>query len=300
MRRLKNHRKTHQLLKCPKCQNLIVGSSLTMHKRKCLTTKPIHQTDFKSSRDSSRFLHDHNYFKTKEPHYQPVLPMLSTLPQSALSMAESVKDDGALSLGVRTGADQLEEIKETNGALSDSCPPVEEAERPAKSKLYRTAAQILEKSRALFEIKLSSSLPEVSSPAPAPAVRKDLQDLPQKLIDKILAKEAAKERFTDKSKEDKVRSLRRLLEISRLVKSVFISERKVAVLTTVITKRVVASYPGIISEEIIKKDLRYLVEVTTGFLSFVCVQGQEYVKLNQGIDINNVVSHIKILINNSM
>ena len=53
-----------------------------------------------------------------------------------------------------------------------------------------------------------------------------------------------------------------------------------------------ASYPGIISEEIITKDLRYLAEVTTGFLSFVSVQGQEYVKLYTGTDINNVVGHI--------
>ena len=201
----------------------------------------------------------------------------------------------------------------------DSCPPVEEAELPAKPEveLVTTAAQILEKSRALFEInpKLSSSLAtaaekkvetevKVSSPAPAPVVRKDLQGLPQKLIDKILAKEAekaAKDMFTDKSKEDKVRRLRRLPEIARLVKSVFISERKAAILTTVIIKKVVASYPGIISEEIITKDLRYLVEVTTGFLSFVSVQGQEYVKLYPGIDINNVVGHInKISLNNSM
>lgn len=196
----------------------------------------------------------------------------------------------------------------------DSCPPVEEAELPPKPEveLVTTAAQILEKSRALFEInpKLSSSLAnaaekkveaeaKVSSPAPAPVVRKDLQGLPQRLIDKILAKEAekaAKDMFTDKSKEDKVRRLRRLPEISRLVKSVFISERKAAVLTPVITKKVVASYPGSISAENMLKDLRYLVEVTTGFLSFVSVQGKEYVKLNPGADINQVVGQIEKLL----
>ena len=130
-------------------------------------------------------------------------------------------------------------------------------------------------------------------------MRKDLQGLPQKLIDKILAKEAekaAKDMFTDKSKEDKVRRLRRLPEISRLVKSVFISERKAAVLTPVITKKVVASYPGSISAENMMKDLRYLVEVTTGFLSFVSVQGKEYVKLNPGADINQVVGQIEKLL----
>ena len=196
----------------------------------------------------------------------------------------------------------------------DSCPPVEEADLPPKPEveLVTTAAQILEKSRALFEInpKLSSSLAtaaekkvetevKVSSPAPAPVVRKDLQGLPQKLIDKILAKEAekaAKDMFTDKSKEDKVRRLRRLPEIARLVKSVFISERKAALLTPIITKKVVASYPGSISAENMMKDLRFLVEVTTGFLSFVSVQGQEYVKLIPGADINQVVVQIEKLL----
>ena len=194
----------------------------------------------------------------------------------------------------------------------DSCPPVEEAELPAKPEveLVTTAAQILEKSRALFEInpKLSESLasaaekkkvPEVTAsspaPAPAPAVRKDLQGLPQKLIDKILAKEAekaAKDMLTDKSKEDKVRRLRRLPEIARLVKSVFISERKTALLTPIVLKKVVDSYPGQMSTDNMTKDLKYLVEVTSGFISFVSVQGKEYLKLNSAADINKVVGEL--------
>ena len=194
----------------------------------------------------------------------------------------------------------------------DQCPPVTEAEFPEKPvvEVVTSAAQILEKSRALFEInpKLSESLasaaekkkvPEVtaSSPAPAPppAVRKDLQGLPQKLIDKILVKEAekaAKDMLTDKSKEDKVRRLRRLPEIARLVKSVFISERKTALLTPIVLKKVVDSYPGQMSTDNMTKDLKYLVEVTSGFISFVSVQGKEYLKLNSAADINKVVGEL--------
>ena len=198
----------------------------------------------------------------------------------------------------------------------DRCPPVEEAELPQKPEVevVTTAAQILEKSRALFEInpRLSGSLATVaekkeaevpvSTPPPAAAVRKDLQGLPQKLIDKILAKEAekaAKDMFTDKSKEDKVRRLRRLPEIARLVKSVFITERKFAVLTPIVEKKVVASYPGSMSAVNLKTDLKYLVEVSPGFLSFVTVQGKEYLKLNPAADINKVVGEIEKMLENA-
>ena len=40
------------------------------------------------------------------------------------------------------------------------------------------------------------------------------------------------------------------------------------------------------------KDLKYLVEVTSGFISFVSVQGKEYLKLNSAADINKVVGEL--------
>jgi len=194
----------------------------------------------------------------------------------------------------------------------DKCSAIEEAELPAKPEVevVTTAAQILEKSKALFQVnpKLSETLAtaaekkkeeEVKTPAtptPAKAVRKDLQGLPQKLIDKILAKEAeqaAKDMLVDKVKEDKIKQLRRLPEIARILKSLFVTERKPALLFKLVTKKALASYPGNMSEDNMIKDIKYTGEITGNWVTMVKIQGNEYLKINNGIDINNIVAQLE-------
>ena len=200
----------------------------------------------------------------------------------------------------------------------DKCTPIEEAELPPKPEVEvaSSAAQILEKSRALFEVnpKLSESLAAVAekkqavevkpvTPAPVKTVRKDLQGLPQKLIDKILAKEAeqaAKEMSVDKVKEEKIRKLRRLPELSRIVKSIYVTEKKPALEVKIVTKKAVNSYPGNISEENLLKDLTYLREVTKTWLTYHKIQGKEYIKINQSMDVNNVVADIEKMLAEEM
>jgi len=194
----------------------------------------------------------------------------------------------------------------------DKCSAIEEAELPAKPEVevVTTAAQILEKSKALFQVnpKLSETLAtaaekkkeeEVKTPAtptPAKAVRKDLQGLPQKLIDKILAKEAeqaAKDMLVDKVKEDRIKQLRRLPEIARILKSLFVTERKPALLFKLVTKKALASYPGNMSEDNMIKDIKYTGEITGNWVTMVKIQGNEYLKINNGIDINNIVAQLE-------
>jgi len=204
----------------------------------------------------------------------------------------------------------------------DKCPPIAESQFPEEPYVEKvtTAAEILEKSRALFEInpKLSDTLAKaadvkqseekssdpteakVESPKPAPKpIRKELQGLPPKLIEKILAKEAekaAREMFTDKDREEKIKRLRRLPVIARIVKNTFISERKAALPFAIVIKKTVASYPGHLASDILTKDFRYLMEVTKPWAANPMVQGQEYVKLNQNIDINTVVQQLEKLL----
>ena len=202
----------------------------------------------------------------------------------------------------------------------DKCNPIEEAELPPKPEIEvaSSAAQILEKSRALFEVnpKLSESLAAVAekkkeamleikpvTPAPVKTVRKDLQGLPQKLIDKILAKEAeqaAKEMSVDKVKEEKIRKLRRLPEIARIVRSIYVTEKKPALEVKIVSKKAVNSYPGNISEENMLKDLTYLREVTKTWLTHHKIQGKEYLKINQAMDLNKVVADIEKMLAEEM
>jgi len=201
----------------------------------------------------------------------------------------------------------------------DKCNPIEEAELPEKPLIEAasSALQILEKSRALFEVnpKLSQSLAAVAekkkevveikpvTPAPVKTVRKDLQGLPQKLIDKILAKEAeqaAKEMSVDKVKEEKIRKLRRLPEIARIVRSIYVTEKKPALEIKIVSKKAVNSYPGNVSEENMLKDLTYLREVTKTWLTYHKIQGKEYLKINQSMDLNKVVADIEKMLAEEM
>jgi len=203
----------------------------------------------------------------------------------------------------------------------DKCPPISESEFPEAPFVEKvtTAAQILEKSRALFEInpKLSNTLAkaaddkasndaskpaedkaEIPKPAPKP-IRKELQGLPPQLIEKILAKEAAKaerEMFTDKVKEEKIKRLRRLPTLARIVKNTFTSENKPALMFDFVIKKAVSSYPGHLSSDVMTTDVRFLIKVSQPWVANPMVQGKEYVKLNKNIDVNTVVQQLEKLL----
>jgi len=199
----------------------------------------------------------------------------------------------------------------------DKCPAIAEADFPEEPYVEKvtTAAQILEKSRVLFEInprlsetlskaaeckvageKLESSEVKVETPKLTPKpIRKELQGLPPKLVEKILAKEAekaAREMFTDKDREEKIKRLRRLPTIARILKNTFVSERKAALPFDLVIKKAVSSYPGHLSSEMMTKDMRYLIEVTKPWAVNPTVQGKEFIKVNQ-TDINTVVLQLE-------
>ena len=106
---------------------------------------------------------------------------------------------------------------------------------------------------------------EVAAP-----VRKELSGLPAGLLEKIQAKEAAKraaELVTDKGKEERAKQLRRLPAIARLLRNIYISERKAALPHPIILKKVVASYPGHIAQEVLSKDIEKLCELNRAWRS---------------------------------
>lgn len=201
----------------------------------------------------------------------------------------------------------------------DRCPPIVDSDFPEAPFVEKvtTAAQILEKSRALFEInpKLAETLVKaadakqtgenpsgptevkVEAPKPAPKpIRKELQGLPPKLIEKILAKEAekaAREMFTDKGREEKIKRLRRMPVLARILKNTFTSENKPALPFDMVIKKAVSSYPGHLPSEVMIKDVRYLIEVAKPWVGNPMVQASEYLKLNKNMDVNDVVKQLE-------
>jgi chromatin licensing and DNA replication factor 1 len=126
----------------------------------------------------------------------------------------------------------------------DSCPAVPATELPAKPQLqeYMSAKAMLEQARDLFEAapRVSAVLEEVAGkvaeeqpvvpPVEKPkAVPKALASVPTSLLERIRAKEAekkAKEMYQDKGEEIRMKRLKRLPDIARIIKSIFISESR--------------------------------------------------------------------------
>jgi len=249
---------------------------------------------------------------------QGIVERKSIFHNSLLDMVKSHHKQFCAGLGNPVTVEDEQLVKFHKDFDVDKCPAVSESEFPAAPFVEKitTAAQILEKSRALFEInpkladtlakaaegKESADQPElaevkVEAPKPAPKpIRKELQGLPAKLIEKILAKEAekaAKEMYTDKGKEEKIKRLRRLPVLARIVKNTFTSENKPALPFDMVIKKAVSSYPGHLPSEVMTKDVRYLIEVATPWAGNPQVQGTEYIKLNKNIDVNTVVQQLE-------
>jgi hypothetical protein len=168
--------------------------------------------------------------------------------------------------------------------------PAEPVVEPVQS-----AAQVLQNSRHLFEITPKF---DTSKPAPKP-IHKKLQGLPPKLVNKIVAKEAdkaAREMFSNKGREEKIKRLRRLPVLARILKNTFTSENKASLPFEMVVKKAVSSHPGHFPSETIVKDLRYLIEVSQPWVTNPKVQGTEYLKLNKNIDVNQVVEDVEMLL----
>ena len=178
------------------------------------------------------------------------------------------------------------------------CPPVPEFNLPVKPCVrVIPAAEMLQQSRRLFEMNPADvTITQKSASRP---IRKELEGLNPNLIQKIQEKEAenaAKDMYTDKAEEEKLKRLRRLPVLARILKNVFISEEKTSLEFDTVIKKAVFSYPGYISTEKITADLKYLIEVTGPWATTPKVQGIEYIKIDKKICVNTIVEKLEGLL----
>ena len=164
-----------------------------------------------------------------------------------------------------------------------------------------TAEQMLEHSRSLFEIspRAQNNEEEINTTKPATKHRKELNGLPDKLIEKVLLKEAKKaerQMFHDKDKDNKIKRLRRLPVMARIVKNVFTSEKKVSLPLNFVLDKALFSYPGHLPKCVLYEDLRYLMKITETWVENPYVLGVEYLKLDRRFDVNKVVDKLDRLL----
>ncbi|XP_072292412.1 DNA replication factor Cdt1 [Eucyclogobius newberryi] len=188
----------------------------------------------------------------------------------------------------------------------DTVPPVLGSPLPQspKTESLTTAQEVLDKARALMTSKMESALVSVvlksaekaavddketaatSCPTPTPTA---LKGVSQSLLERIRAKDAQKLQaiMTRNPAQDKrVLMMSRLGELARILRNVFVAEKKPALIMEVACNRMVASYTSALSTGEMEKHIRLLAEVASDWLTIVPIRKDFYLKLNKNMELS--------------
>ncbi|XP_067465327.1 DNA replication factor Cdt1 [Thunnus thynnus] len=204
----------------------------------------------------------------------------------------------------------------------DTVPAVQNSSlpQPPHTEKLVTAQEVLDKARSLITPKMEKALvslalktedieskePEslsnppatkISTPSPAPAtgVPTALKGVSQSLLDRIRAKEAQKLQATmtrNPTQEDRLLMMSRLRELARILRNVFVAEKKPALIMEVACNRMVASYRSALSTGEMEKHIRLLAEVAADWLTIHPIRKDIYLKLNKNMELNVVLDKL--------
>ncbi|XP_013858463.1 DNA replication factor Cdt1 isoform X2 [Austrofundulus limnaeus] len=197
-------------------------------------------------------------------------------------------------------------------------PPSSLPQPPATQKLS-TAQEVLDKARSLLTPKMEKALVSLtlntedknaassdsssqnqassssSSSTPAAQLPASLKGVSQSLLDRIRAKEAQKLQAAmtrSSAQEERLLMMSRLGELARILRSVFVAEKKAALIMEVACNRMVASYRSALSTGEMEKHLRLLAEVAADWLSVLQIRKDFYLKLNKNMDLSIVLEKL--------
>ncbi|XP_039546692.1 DNA replication factor Cdt1 isoform X3 [Pimephales promelas] len=190
----------------------------------------------------------------------------------------------------------------------DEVPDVKPADlpQPPQTEKLSSAQEVLDRARALMTPKMEKALanmalktaesacaeePEAAEkPAETPGA---LKGVSQSLLERIRAKEAQKLRAAmtrDPEQERRLVMMSRLPELARILRNVFVAEKKPALLMELVCNRVIASYRSPLSCDEMEKHLRLLAESTEAWLTIHPIRKDLYLKLNKSTDLNLVLN----------
>uniref|UniRef100_A0A3B5M602 CDT1 Geminin-binding domain-containing protein n=1 Tax=Xiphophorus couchianus TaxID=32473 RepID=A0A3B5M602_9TELE len=173
---------------------------------------------------------------------------------------------------------------------------------PPHTENVSTAQEVLEKARSLITPKVRRQRPSTSttwsgSPAVPPAglVPSSLKGVSQSLLDRIRAKEAQKLQAAmtrNPAQEERLLMLTRLGELARILRNVFVAEKKSALVMEVACNRMAASYRSALSLGEMEKHIRLLAEVAPDWLSIHPIRKDFYLKLNKMVELNVILDKL--------
>lgn len=190
--------------------------------------------------------------------------------------------------------------------------------QPPHAERLATAREVLDKARSLMTPKMEKALvslalksegeapgsqvtaspssplppPSTASAAPLPAA---LKGVSQSLLDRIRAKEAQKLQAAmtrNPAQEDRLLMMSRLPELARILRTVFVAEKKPALIMEVACSRMIGSYRSALSTGEMEKHIRLLAEVAPDWLTIHPIRKDFYLKLQKMMELNTVVDKI--------
>ncbi|CAJ1066535.1 DNA replication factor Cdt1 [Xyrichtys novacula] len=198
----------------------------------------------------------------------------------------------------------------------DTVPAVQTSSlpQPPQTEKLTTAQEVLDKARSMITPKIEKALvsmalrtedkaeerkdstsPQKSEFAQTQAAPAALKGVSQSLLERIRAKEAQKLQAAmtrNSVQEERLLMMSRLPELARILRNVFVSEKKPALIMEVACNRMMASYRSALSSGEMEKHIRLLAEVVAEWLTIHPIRKDFYLKLNKNMELNIVLDKL--------
>ncbi|XP_007442681.1 DNA replication factor Cdt1, partial [Python bivittatus] len=192
----------------------------------------------------------------------------------------------------------------------DEVPDVVPAEVPQPPQVDRvsTAQEVLARAHGTLTPKMEKALTNLvlrtaetspsalQPPHPAlPGTPNSLKGVSQSLVERVRAKEAQKLQALmtrDPQREHWLAMLGRLPEMARVLRSIFVAEKKQALSMEVACQRMMESCRALMPMGEMEKHLRLFAELLPDWVRILSVRKESYVKLDKTVDLNIITERL--------
>ncbi|XP_043937638.1 DNA replication factor Cdt1 isoform X2 [Protopterus annectens] len=186
--------------------------------------------------------------------------------------------------------------------------------RPPHVEQITTAQEVLNRARSLMSPKMEKALANIAlktaetcageakdvlskalEPGQPATTSITLKGVSPSLLERIRAKEAQKMQAMmtrNSQQEERLLMMYRLSDMARILRNVFVSEKKPALIMEIACNRVITSYSSTMPSSDMEKHLRLLSEIVPDWLSIHPVRKDTYVKLNKNVDLGAVLEKL--------
>uniref|UniRef100_A0A8C5S547 Chromatin licensing and DNA replication factor 1 n=1 Tax=Laticauda laticaudata TaxID=8630 RepID=A0A8C5S547_LATLA len=193
----------------------------------------------------------------------------------------------------------------------DEVPEIMPAELPQPPHMDRvtTAQEVLAKAQGMLTPKMEKALTNLAlrtagnsspstpqPPRPAlPGTPNSLRGISQSLVERVRAKEAQKLQALmtrNPQQEQRLAMLDRLPEMARILRNVFVAEKKQALSMELACQRMTDSYQALMPTGEMEKHLHLFAELLPDWVRILAIRQENYLKLDKAMDLNIVTERL--------